>query len=509
VFTLTDSSDADSGITQSSYTCTASANQNCNVTIYDNAGNSQDCSSPVNRVDTVNPVCGTTFSPAAPVPWKTTSATQVFTLTDSSDADSGITQTSYTCTASANQSCTVTIYDNAGRSAGCTSPVNRVDTEAPEIPSFSASGSLTSQGSNTYVSDSGTYSLSAARSDSGSGIDSDNTYFMVATAEIVGDTCQTFSDYENGTPDATSLSQTDKEQGCYRYKYHAADVAGNTSESIVITIKVITLDPTASTYCQTHSSSGNMQTWTGCASLSTPAALGYTQGPCLTDSRDGKVYEIRKFADGKCWMVDNLRYGGNPDGCAGVEFDPYGPRISISGQPWGYGMCGVSYSENNSCFNNTICGYMYNWQAVMQHASAYDGNDYQPTEPTTGICPVGWHVPSGGDGEFSKLDLANGGNGIEYDVWSDDELSIYYNFFFPDGGWKSIDTVPMTFFGASSYSCDHGYWWSSTQCDPDHDQDRCAHFMCVNSGLSSFTHILGLQNLTYKYAGFAVRCVKN
>ena len=50
-----------------------------------------------------------------------------------------------------------------------------------------------------------------------------------------------------------------------------------------------------------------------CESFPTPAAGSYTSIGTLTDSRDGKLYEIRKQADGKCWMADNLAYGGDTD----------------------------------------------------------------------------------------------------------------------------------------------------------------------------------------------------
>ncbi len=68
-----------------------------------------------------------------------------------------------------------------------------------------------------------------------------------------------------------------------------------------------------------------MQGWDDCASLVTPTGTNFTQGPILTDIRDNKQYEIRKFSDGKCWMVDNLMYGGDTDACAGKStFDGNG-----------------------------------------------------------------------------------------------------------------------------------------------------------------------------------------
>jgi uncharacterized protein (TIGR02145 family) len=67
-------------------------------------------------------------------------------------------------------------------------------------------------------------------------------------------------------------------------------------------------------------STGNLQGadgqgWTGCSSLTT-ATYNSTTGKmeatlasmtALTDTRDNNVYAVARLADGKCWMVENLR----------------------------------------------------------------------------------------------------------------------------------------------------------------------------------------------------------
>ena len=54
-------------------------------------------------------------------------------------------------------------------------------------------------------------------------------------------------------------------------------------------------------YAKWVQSAGNMQNWTGCSSLSTGTVTA------LTDTRDSNVYAVLKAADGKCWMIENLR----------------------------------------------------------------------------------------------------------------------------------------------------------------------------------------------------------
>ena len=62
-------------------------------------------------------------------------------------------------------------------------------------------------------------------------------------------------------------------------------------------------------------SAGNLQSWTGCSSL-TPASYNTETGvltatlssiTALTDTRDNNVYTVARLADGQCWMTENLR----------------------------------------------------------------------------------------------------------------------------------------------------------------------------------------------------------
>jgi len=66
-------------------------------------------------------------------------------------------------------------------------------------------------------------------------------------------------------------------------------------------------------------SSGNLQNWTGCSSL-TPVSYNSETGQisanlnsvtALTDTRDDNVYTVARLSDGNCWMVENLRLEAN------------------------------------------------------------------------------------------------------------------------------------------------------------------------------------------------------
>lgn len=56
-----------------------------------------------------------------------------------------------------------------------------------------------------------------------------------------------------------------------------------------------------SLYARWIKSAGNLQGWTGCSSLASGAVTA------LTDQRDNETYAVAKLADGKCWMIENLR----------------------------------------------------------------------------------------------------------------------------------------------------------------------------------------------------------
>jgi uncharacterized protein (TIGR02145 family) len=262
---------------------------------------------------------------------------------------------------------------------------------------------------------------------------------------------------------------------------------------------------------------GTMQSWNSCTSLPTPVVIigikasYFTQGPVLTDSRDGKLYEIRKFPDGKCWMVDNLAYGGSTDECGGKT--DYTGQSNKSGSAWGYGDCRDANASSFAPCNggDKKCGYLYSWQAAVQLASAYYNNSvsYPSGVPTTtnylqGICPTGWHLPSGGStdttSELVKLDRAVGGTeancqkGTNYTVFWKPTVATSVTSSDP---WKSIYAGDTAYGSVNSGSS--GYWWSSTEYDSN------AYYLFMGGSLDQFC----VQSNIRKYNGNAVRCIKD
>jgi uncharacterized protein (TIGR02145 family) len=241
---------------------------------------------------------------------------------------------------------------------------------------------------------------------------------------------------------------------------------------------------------------GAMQGWNGCKSLLTPSGANFTQGPTLMDARDGKKYEIRKFSDGKCWMVDNLKYGGSVDNCANrttLIYDQADPSNIFGAGTYGdcrdpsvgtpsYG----DYNANGYCSAN-LCGYFYNWQAVMQYPSAYTNNSWAPVAqdyPWQGICPSGWHVPTGGN---------------------DDSLELNYLFghVTPYTNWKIV-------YGGDAV--DGRIGWQGAQHELYTSTPESANSACMLDSATLSTSVYYIfcgHSSIPKNRAFAVRCVKN
>lgn len=109
---------------------------------------------------------------------------------------------------------------------------------------------------------------------------------------------------------------------------------------------------------------------------------------------DGNVYATVQIGS-QCWMAENLKTMHYADG------------TSI---PMGHEMCetkpyrfipDMDYSMQEAFVS--LCGYLYNWPAVMHNSSSYE----YKSGGVQGICPNGWHVPS--DAEWTKLENYVGG----------------------------------------------------------------------------------------------------
>lgn len=126
----------------------------------------------------------------------------------------------------------------------------------------------------------------------------------------------------------------------------------------------------------------------------------------LTDPRDEQTYRVRLMADGRIWMVDDLKFRGNTGDQKSdlTIFNGNGSETKGVGIPeyWG-DVCNPVGVDTNR-------GYFYNWQATMQSVSARSAGGYSTSvieeSPYQGIAPDGWQVPSVSDYETLSAKLS-------------------------------------------------------------------------------------------------------
>ena len=273
----------------------------------------------------------------------------------------------------------------------------------------------------------------------------------------------------------------------------------------------------------------------------------------LTDQRDNNTYAIAKLADGKCWMIENLRLENtgtdNTNGSLAQGYnssfiglaDPETPwannstaanslyttepdiqgKNTISGSDQGYrfprynntntsARAEYESGQNVTTQNARIYSYgnYYTWSAAIADTTAYTSNNTSVTN--TSICPSGWHLPKGGDksneanNEFWSLvvtGINNGTNPANYES----STTPYYTGT-PEGieASNKLRAYPNNFvysgnvYGGSVYNRgSDGWFWSSTALSSD-----SAYYLYLYSSI--------VRPGTYyhsKYYGRSVRCV--
>jgi uncharacterized protein (TIGR02145 family) len=157
----------------------------------------------------------------------------------------------------------------------------------------------------------------------------------------------------------------------------------------------------------------------------------------MKDTRDSKLYRVRKLADDNCWMVDNLAIQGpiNLDGAAS-DMSDNSPAYALPEvtTPNGESYCA---NLNEATFPNK-CGNYYTW---VQTTTGYSGT----TAPES-ICPKNWRLPS----NYSSLRLALGWGDSGYNVNSSAWRGLY-------AGHSNNDAGIYGYYWTASRSSSNGY----------------------------------------------------
>lgn len=349
------------------------------------------------------------------------------------------------------------------------------------------------------------------------------THGFTATIEDISDTClkhqNTNTDCANTSANykipltssispASSSLNTDTVIFTVKATTNSANVPGNYSGNIIVTILAITPPVCSGPTCATNY--GNMQNFTStqCSQMTnydaTIGEITYTNNTAyapnntlsgvntvyLTDSRNSQQYRIRKMQDGNCWMIDNLKIynatltSTNSDIASGSFTLPSTLNTSANvfvtttrvDDPSAVAYCVPNTGGIFAAFPNTTtgCGYLYSWQM----ATAGQGTDSSTGTIANSICPKNWNLPTGGaNNQFATLGAAISLRAGGGQSWQGAYSGEYFN------GFSGISST--------------GYYWTATSADIE-DYAYGVDFTSSNISYNVTLH---------KPYGYAVRCI--
>ena len=186
-------------------------------------------------------------------------------------------------------------------------------------------------------------------------------------------------------------------------------------------------------YAKWVQSAGDLQGWKGCETMEAGDVTA------LTDTRDGSTYAVAKYADSKCWMMENLRLDlsnedveinsqttNRPDSDFATEANEHpdpssnfcAPNTAACVDNLYYNISNIDrsnpadYDANDSGSSWYSYGVYYNYYTAT---AGYGGSSFATKGAIVSgdLCPAGWRLPTAYtvNDDFGKLDIAYGGNG--------------------------------------------------------------------------------------------------
>ena len=301
-------------------------------------------------------------------------------------------------------------------------------------------------------------------------------------------------------------------------------------------------------YAMWIQSAGNLQDWSGCSSLSQGAVTA------LTDRRDNQVYAVAKLADGKCWMIENLRLdntgANNTDGSLAQGYasgfiglaDPEAvtnfsenttanslySTSNITGDNQAFRF--PRYNNSNTADTITTMtdpdqnvysyGNYYNWAAAT--ADIRDNTNMDDNNVENSICPAGWHLPMGGskaneaNNEFWGL-IVEGINGNTLPgAYATSLFPQYTSMAEVDPLSKALRAFPNNFVASGSIASsgafsargsDGRYQSSTTTIGGNQEFGTTSNRFSFTTNNTESPRVNPGTNASYRYAGLAIRCV--
>lgn len=257
-------------------------------------------------------------------------------------------------------------------------------------------------------------------------------------------------------------------------------------------------------YANWITSSGTLQTWTGADSMETGDIIA------LTDERDNQTYAVAKFEDGNVWFIENSRL--DPSSANITILNTNHPTASFLENAPSSTSSNTQCKDTNATCINTIAyntnnlnrnlnqspttsdnssawysyGVLYNWHTATAGNGTYEytntsGPGANGTVPGD-ICPAGWHLPTGNNGEYVTMTNSIRGFGN-----TDFKVRNYPYNFIRSGEYYN---------NSSSERGIIGRYWSSTA-----SENAKAYRLGFNE--TSLTP----NNTWNKWDNFAVRCL--
>jgi len=210
-------------------------------------------------------------------------------------------------------------------------------------------------------------------------------------------------------------------------------------------------------------------------------------GTPMVQDIDGNTYNTVQIGT-QCWTKENLRVTKYRDGTI-IPLDESGGTVGNgTGRSWHSKTIGARTVYEHSATSLATYGYLYNWYAVAD---------------TKGLCPSGWHVPSGT--ENTSLIMFLGGSSVAGGKMKSNG-TLYWNipnmgatnesgFSALPGGYRNID-------GSFYYIRNYSFFWSTTEI-----YNTLAWFMNQSSSGTGVNQFIG--GFFEKSVGASVRCLKD
>ena len=250
-------------------------------------------------------------------------------------------------------------------------------------------------------------------------------------------------------------------------------------------------------------SSGNLQNWSGCSSMSVGSITA------LTDTRDNDTYAVAKLADGNCWMIENLRLGGtSPMELTAANTQSAG-TLPAATSTWGTGDTDQNLDVENTvnppyevAYDRNVRNYAYGNYYSYATAINSTANIPYDTDATTSICPAGWALPSRSIYGGLGATLRDNDSGL---VTSSNFRSYPNNFLIASGGINANGVFSNYFTGGGSYV--YADYWTSHSGSQSYY--RLSYVLSIYIGDANIDTLTNQHSggPSYKYRGYSVRCV--